>query len=81
MEILCLIFGPDFFGVPLPATCGSHGFFQGIHRGLEEGTGQKVVGVSVCWDFQDYEDELLAPWMGDGGWGGWVGMGMGDTLW
>ena len=30
--------------------------------GLEEATGQKVVGVSVCWDFQDYEDELLDAW-------------------
>eukprot|EP00438_Fugacium_kawagutii_P030544 Skav235993 [mRNA] locus=scaffold348:204099:221219:+ [translate_table: standard] len=27
--------------------------------GLEEATGQKVVGVSVCWDFQEHEDELL----------------------
>ena len=48
-------------------------------RGLEEATGQKVVGVSVCWDFQDYEDELLAPWMGGSlGMVGMVGMvGMG----
>ena len=45
-------------------------------RGLEEATGQKVVGVSVCGDFQDYEDELLAPWLGGSrGLGGLVGAG------
>lgn len=30
-----------------------------MSQGLEEATGQKVVGVSVCWDFQEHEDELL----------------------
>ena len=42
------------------------GQFKPFDRGLEEALGQKVVGVSVCWDFQEYEDDLLAPRTGMG---------------
>ncbi|CAK9095756.1 unnamed protein product, partial [Durusdinium trenchii] len=43
----------------LPLMDGTQPVEEELKKRLEEATGQKVVGVSVCWDFQEHEDELL----------------------
>lgn len=43
----------------LPLLDGTEPVEEELKKRLEEATGQKVVGVSVCWDFQEHEDELL----------------------
>jgi len=43
----------------LPLMDGTEPVEEELKRRLEDATGQKVVGVSVCWDFQEHEDELL----------------------
>ncbi|CAJ1387267.1 unnamed protein product [Effrenium voratum] len=43
----------------LPLLEGTEPVEEELKKRLEDATGQKVVGVSVCWDFQEHEDELL----------------------
>lgn len=43
----------------LPMMDGTEPVEDELKKRLEEALGQKVVGVSVCWDFQEYEDDLL----------------------
>jgi len=43
----------------LPLMDGTEPVEEELKKRLEDATGQKVVGVSVCWDFQEHEDELL----------------------
>jgi len=43
----------------LPLLDGTSPVEEELKTRLEDVTGQKVVGVSVCWDFQEHEEELL----------------------
>ena len=43
----------------LPLLDGTTPVEDELKERIQEATGQKVVGVSVCWDFQEHEEELL----------------------
>jgi len=43
----------------LPLLDGTTPVEEELKKRVEDVTGQKVVGVSVCWDFQEHEEELL----------------------
>ena len=43
----------------LPMMDGSMPVEEELKKRIEDATGQKVVGVSVCWDFQEHEAGLL----------------------
>ncbi|CAE7843321.1 unnamed protein product [Symbiodinium microadriaticum] len=43
----------------LPMMDGTAPVEEELKKRLEDATGQKIVGVSVCWDFQEHEEELL----------------------
>ena len=43
----------------LPLMDGTEPVEEELKKRIEDTTGQKVVGVSVCWDFQEHEDELM----------------------